>query len=374
MNAFWWLLPGPAGFVARVVRDIRKGNQVILALPRHLPGGIKPEIRRELGDAWPWFSLPGALEQDPASYLHERFMPQASPECLHTPEALIETVALHNRVFWLHLQTHQESQTWLPFLKRYRAACQAYGRNGPAQLVVVLEGDATHDMPAAAPCLKVRLWRNVGGGLESMLYADHCLQSLGLSILKRQVAASTCARIALWDPGTTAYLADRYEDFLQNPVEMLADLARSRGWTADAGPSWAHGQVDTVDGEERVHSAFYALQNDRRELDRRIWKGQVAVLFPFLEERRRELLETKRHTLYAPFETNRNGYTRYVDHIEELEFADIQEQLRTGFPYDSEALKLVGSLKATRDKLAHLEPLSEGELKEFFSAVAKRVR
>ena len=50
----WWGLPGPAGFVGQLERDIRDGRSLVLSLPRHAPTGLREALadRVRAADSW----------------------------------------------------------------------------------------------------------------------------------------------------------------------------------------------------------------------------------------------------------------------------------------------------------------------------------
>lgn len=85
------------------------------------------------------------------------------------------------------------------------------------------------------------------------------------------------------------------------------------------------------------------------EIRRRIWRGQVAVLFPFLEQERIDLLKSLKQLLRTPFHTKFGE----VDDIWELELAHILQQVKARVNLDTK--QRLQNLVSMRNTLAHLE-------------------
>lgn len=371
MNKLWWTLPGPTEYVAGTIRAIRDENHIVLALPDHVPTGLKAAIRDELSGAWPWRELSPEADGSPVNYLFERFATDASPDLIRTPQALVQQSSFANRVLWLRVRSENQWESWQPFLEEYRSACHSSPHQNPAQFVVVLEGEVATQTPREETLLTVRSWRGVVSELDATLYAAQLLRDRSLDHLPRQVAVSTVAAFALWDASVADELAANLESALKHPQGTLCDVARSRGWNAGEDPTWESGQENLFGGEELRHSAYCALRGDTNELERRRWKAQVGVVFPFLEQRRRDIIEALEDKLWAPFD--RNGHSRRTETVEELEFSDILWQLRNEGTVSDDALRLIRQLRDMRNKLAHLETLEWEKLRFSFAAEIRRL-
>lgn len=89
---------------------------------------------------------------------------------------------------------------------------------------------------------------------------------------------------------------------------------------------------------------------------RRVWRGQVSVLFPFVEERRQDVIEILRNSLEIPYLKMRPGSAtpNVITKVERLEIGDVLRQLAAQGRSDSTELgRLVRSLTQIRNKLAH---------------------
>jgi hypothetical protein len=119
--------------------------------------------------------------------------------------------------------------------------------------------------------------------------------------------------------------------------------------------------MDSLSGNEELHSSILVLDDRDREVDRRIWTAEIGVLFPFVEERRRDLLRTFGHLLQVPF-TGRNGDT--IEDIRDLEIGHIESQLqRSAQPVGTDTLRLLRLLRESGNSLSNLEPLEKDLLR-----------
>jgi hypothetical protein len=108
-------------------------------------------------------------------------------------------------------------------------------------------------------------------------------------------------------------------------------------------------------GEEKVHSAYLALDDPKGEVERRVWSAQVGVLLPFVEERRQELLARLDGVLRVPFRTR---FGEEITDLRDLEIGHIESQLLTSpLAVDPDVRRQVRRLREIRNSLAHLETL-----------------
>ena len=147
-----------------------------------------------------------------------------------------------------------------------------------------------------------------------------------------------------------------------NPRPILMGIARERGWdpAEDAASGWHRGMSDCFEGRVQPHSAMLAIGDRKNELNSRIWKAEVAVVLPHLEELRREVLSRYGRLFKLPFVTR---FGEVITDAFDLELAHIASQLAgLAGRVDFRTRRAVERMAAVRNKLAHLEPLEFGDL------------
>jgi hypothetical protein len=160
------------------------------------------------------------------------------------------------------------------------------------------------------------------------------------------VAVAT--ELAGTDPILAAILAKLDLQTLLAPLSLLGDHARRQGFNVAV----AARIEEVFDGERRRPSALAALAGDHAEIERRIWRAQVGILYPFIEVRRLDLVPRVRSLLDLPVETT---YGRVSD-PRELEVGQLVHFLR-GRRVPRELWQLLNHLKDMRHALAHLKPV-----------------
>jgi hypothetical protein len=188
------------------------------------------------------------------------------------------------------------------------------------------------------------------------LFSSTLIRAHGEPPTIMRTRTAVVANLALWDPAvaTTFSNAPLHEVF--DPMDRLRELASERGWTSNSPafePCWESGSHDVVGGCQQVHSALLAATGDVDEIETRVWKGQVGTLFPYLEERRRDLIDRYGHLIRLPITTydGRTIADRY-----DLELGHLRWQLQQSAagPHRS-ILRGMAKLVKMRNALAHFE-------------------
>lgn len=208
--------------------------------------------------------------------------------------------------------------------------------------------------PIADAALSARRWEGVIARLDMMLYLHERIAGRRLVPLHRRVLLAVLTELAGTDPELAHYLVDRPPASIMEPTHVLKQFALSRGWTPDRlkQTGWHDGTCDRLDGSCFVHSAAVAVLGNQAELRRRVWRGQVAVLFPFIEECRIRIIERVRSYIRLPLETQ---FGR-IERAEDLEVSHLRQTLR-GCHIPSKTWKLLNRIVQMRHSLAHLEPV-----------------
>lgn len=181
------------------------------------------------------------------------------------------------------------------------------------------------------------------------MYAAHLVRESNGAPLYRRLRMHLVAELGGSDPVLAGELAVAP---LPDPASRLRAFADQRRWPArlPAAGLWELGMKDLSEGRRFLHSAAVARVGRDDEVRRRIWRAQVSVLFPFIEECRADLVAKLDGQLRVPLETPFG----VIDDKRDLEIGQIGYQLaRANVP--DELRRLVGRLTAMRHALAHLE-------------------
>jgi hypothetical protein len=359
MDAYWWELPGPAGFLRSVWEDLRGGKSIVLALPATVPPGLRDGLAAFVRQAetWAWRDFPaGDGARSPAVLaedLHRRFAPP-KPGGVLSAGTLAGDPRLADTVIWVEGMTATAWPTWRAFLGQYARASQMRPEQGRGLFCVPLVGPVAGQAPQPDVALGVRRWRGIVSGLDVQLDLARRADDHPMPALHRRLARAVACDLAGSDAALARALTALDLRQLLEPEEFLRAEAARRGWDAALAsrPRWEDGLLDGVNGEDSVHSAALALCGDGGALRRRIWRAEVAVLYPFLEEQRLRLLPRLRPYLRLPLETTYGT----VDDVHELELGQLVYFLR-GRNLPRDVWRLLTLLTDMRHALAHVRPV-----------------
>jgi hypothetical protein len=228
--------------------------------------------------------------------------------------------------------------------------------------LIHLSGDVASDPPGVEVCQAVFKGCETVDSIDMQLFAASVLRARALEPLEKEFAAALLTELSLWDPETCTALAQRPATelirALSDPRPALVEIARARGWDGRSLQEvWNRGIEGTFGGRCLRHSAFLAVSGDINALEHRVWRAQLRVLFPLMEEKRLKLVEQLRPWLRVPFKTT---FGIVIDAVEDLELGHIDYQLRKLVPEaNRNAAALIAELKSIRHALAHLEPYTD---------------
>jgi len=347
INNTWWTLPGPARFVDALLDDLQEGRNVIVRLPQLLPDGLKEAMNESLTEcnisvlrASPGIS---PIKQVEVQYGLEG-------ECKDI-KSLASCRSLSGLIIWIEGVDSANRDEWVFFLTKYQHAVSAIQPHLRLRFCLPLIGEVAVNRIEPEVCLSVREWNNVLNFTDTLLHAARVITGAFSSPLQQRVAQSVVAKLSLWDYSLVHSFQGLTLDQIFSPQKVLAHVANSRGWNAKSyKPNWADGSLQEFEGKQRQHSCLIT----ESALRRRIWSGQVSVLFPHVEEARQDILPDIRRYLKPPFQTNCGE----IRDISELEISQIWYfLLKSEARVNPELTRKVSELKDVRNRLAHLEPL-----------------
>lgn len=366
----WWSLPGPVAFVEEVLGEIRQGKSVFLYLPKHHPKRLASVFREALQEDYRWLSLSSYDGSDPVEYLFETCVPDADCESLRTVQDLVQRDAFQGQVIWLEGIGGTFAQSWASFFLEYERVSRAVSPSRQTLFIIVLEDlDCMSAFPVAVGLSHCR-WDDCLRRTDMPLYSAFLVESRSSS-LETDLVAALVATLSGWDPDLCEFLAPLDLAELLAPQEKLLNFANQRGWFHHDSvqfdlSSWQLGLWQTVGGNPTVHTSLALRDN---HVDRLIWKAEVGVLLPHIEEQRQILLNSYGGHLKVPFYTNQGAV---VEDTRDLEMGMIQYQLRDCPHVPAETKVVISNLKKARNSLSHLEAVESAVLRFICGHVSSR--
>ncbi|MFO0822816.1 MAG: hypothetical protein U0792_06810 [Gemmataceae bacterium] len=359
MDAHWWQLPGPGRFVRDVLADLGSGRNVLLRFPSHAAGGCRESVAARVRDneLWRWRPLDASeltaatlAELTMALFRCLRCEPTAGQ--LPSPAGLAAAVP-DGDVIWVDHLDIDRWPLWSKLLGLFQHACHARDENRRGLFCIPLVGRLASE-PTPDTALRVHRWSGSVSRLDVMLHLDRQTPHTFPGRLLRQVALGVATELGGADACLCTKLATAGLRLLADPVALLEEHARERGWTAIVARDarWGDGVCENLDGEDRVNSAALAVAGDSGAIKRRVWHGQIRLLYPFIEEQRVKLVSEVGGLLQLPVETTYGPVDKAID----LEIGQLVHFLRSRRVPDRTWRRLL-LLRDMRHALAHLEPV-----------------
>lgn len=362
---YWWSLPGPEGFVRTLTEDLRRGANLVVALPRWAPEGLAQAVATELRDddllRWRPLALEGMPQDDPLGLLVRRYAPDVPERELRDPADLVESTAFSGNLVWITGLKEEAWTAWRSLLQRYADTVRRRPAEDRALICLVVTGFPPEALPREEPALSVRLWRDTITELDMLAWLHYLMgRRKTHGVLQRRLQVRHALELVAYDAHLACQAASQPLEDLASPAAWLAGVAEARGWTAKNAVCWEEGTCDSMEGQEVRHPAYLAVTDGAKgQLGSLVWRAQVGVLFPYLEEARNHYLREYGTLLKVPYQTD---YGAVIQHRQELELSHIHHQLRRrGGSNNLDRLRL---LREVRNALAHHQPLEPDLLRE----------
>jgi hypothetical protein len=357
----WWELPGPSAFIDAIAEDTRIGQSVFICLPEHCPSWLSPHLKRMIADTvdlrWESASVdPGV---PPVRFLFERFAPDADIDSLWNTANLVKQEGFRSRYIWLEDITSADWPIWSTFFVEYERLSRAVSDAQKTCFLVPMRGAA-----ALLPCpdgvgLSTRKWDGWLHRNDTYLFGSQNIPPRQ-SNLEDDLTAALIANLGSWDPNLVEFLSSSPLSELIQPTELFKQFAEANGWSLSGATlddlSWSRGLWQTYLGKKVPHSCLLAIVNGSRAIEHLVWKAEVAVLLPYIEEQRLNLINQYRGHFKLPYTTNYG----IVDDVYELEIGMIEHQI--GRTVSRSVSELISKLKDARNSLSHLRPAAEDVL------------
>lgn len=356
---YWWSLPGPSSFVRALAEDLRRGANLVVGLPGCAPDGLGAALAAELRDdeflRWSPLEWDTHGHDDILEVLCRRYAPDLAARPLYDPAELAASTAFPGTLVWITGIDQTVWAAWRALLDAYSDAMRKRRAEDRGLICLVAQSLPIEELPKEDAALSVHVWRDCVTELDMVAWLDHLMgQRPARTPMQRRLKLRHAFELVAYDAALAGEAVAQELDTLAAPHDWLQTVASVRGWTATTPPTWEEGTCGRLEGRHLIHPARDAISDDARtKVGSLLWRAQLGVLFPFLEEERHRYLLDYRSTLRVPHDT-RGGWI--ISDRSDLEIGHIHHQLRHQLtPKEGERLRL---LRDIRNALAHHQPLA----------------
>lgn len=348
----WHTLPGPTIFLERLQSDLAEGKSVLLDVPERLPIPLDRCLSDRLKTNFHWTPL--IAGEDPPLACIRRVIPDPTNASLSSPGRLYEIDGFSSRILYLTDIAPARVPAWVSFLVEFAHATRQQNMLERSSFLVCLN-DGVPVQITEDVLLVRRRWEGVVDETDALLLAYRAIRANSFSPVLSNLKAALCAELAQWDLALCDDFSRGSIYGLLNPTSTLSNYARALGWD-NVPPDepeeilWRHGILQTFSGRRRLHNAWHALQGRLDEIQSAIWRAELKVLFPFLEEQCLRIIQ--RHGRYLCVPHSRKDGT-ILKTVLDFEVVDVDYQFQENPAVPRHLRDYVHKLWLMRNKLAH---------------------
>lgn len=356
-------LPGPSAFLDGIEADIQEeGGSVILNMGRLAPPGWREELNRRMGSDWRWTPV-DANESSPLAGLTKGV--QSRNNVIDSVESIYNLEGIEQRIFIIEPSDEAVANTWMEFLPKFADITRQQPRLSRCSIVLSISSGPLKLM-ADNVMVKPYSFKGIVTPIDMLIYAyQHIPETPGNGVL-RNLRAQLSMELSLWDFDLCKELAPLSAAALIEPDSILKRYAEKVGFQEmvseeDNDRLIEAGARGLFEGEERFHSAMLVLGNDPKGIKQRVWRAQLRVLYPFVEEHRQKIITKYARLIKLPH-TRKDGIK--ISSLQEMEIGDIKVNLYSNLQFHKKLKNFVRNLWIIRKDLAHLNVVSAKQLAE----------
>lgn len=357
----YYELPGPSAFLDRIEEDIQEeGQSIVLKMGRFTPTGWLEELNRRLcsdSDHWHWTYI------DTSRGAPLQCLTKGSEKGRRTlcEENLYDLEGFGQRIFIVEPHGASDLDVWLGFLPKFADITRQQPPFSRSAILLTV--------PSGLPCqvnenvmIREYSFEGVVTPVDMLIYAYQHIPEVARGKVLRNLQAQLSVELSLWDFDLCKELSPLPVANLIESEAILNRYAEKIGFQElvseeDNDRLTEAGARGLFEGEERIHSAMLALRNDSEGIKRRVWRAQLLILYPFVEEHRQKILCRYERFIKLPH-TRKDGkdgrVVKTIALLQDMEIGDIMINFRHHLKYHKPLKNFVRNLWEIRRKLAHL--------------------
>ena len=331
-------------FVHQITSSLLDEVHVILNVPKKLPwrttfyDTVENILRRE--NAINRLKFIEAPDEEPGRYLLENFCKKEKRSSYRLGISYAEFLAgspditLNFCYLWIRNISGSKLEEWLGFIREYNKYC----RSGEPHAVFILETTETAEQYTGLQDIRYFSFDNTIQEYDKFTFCALACSNVNIQPTLRPYLVELAATLCSEDIELCPYCLESGIDFLQEPQETLETIAKT-GVRSDGSP-------------------FTALP-DSEDLRRRVWKSQLKLLFPILEEYRSNFVSRYSEKIEEriPIE---NTFREKITSPQDLQLGDLSlliSRREFDISLSNEEQQELMQFKKARDHLAHLKPV-----------------
>jgi len=337
----WTTLPGPAAFIERTAQDLNQTYSVVCRCPAYLDDSWSRKLKSQLETSYVWNDVACSPQE------FYRFCARlCGKESLLGPQDL-QRNSLHGHLFYIARPSADDWPRWVSLLTDFVIVQKTIDENIQKNvLLIALDNDGL-----AVPNEALLRRRDILDFLrdeDPFFHACQCSSRDGARrSIEEEVRIHVCSELAHWDFELCRYLLDFPLERLLDPMDLLKQYAKEKQ-VKEQDFSQSGNGTDRSSKTKLESAVLLAINGDREELSRRVWRGQVQVLFPLIEDQRYKLIKHLRSNFPLLLENAEND-----DGV--IEIGPLHNRMLQERKCSPRLVNLAHRLKKIRNDVAHLK-------------------
>lgn len=356
-------LPGPHKFIDTVASSLMEGRNVVVDVPEDLPVGLFDSIAQVLSEYYPWRRVKSEIESSdrPCTALEEAYLGDALLDRSATPYDIARIPQIQGVIYHV-VPGAGLAQAWLDFLGEYQSACKELSTSERPLFCLQL-GRSTSRTVKEDVCLSYFRWNAVISLNDMRYFAESFYIPFNGPLIIRKIITELAVQLSTWDTILCQELLTYGIELALKTQEVLFECLRDFKIIGDSNEDlFRKGLLDDFDTEKKKHISVVLHIGEAEELILRIWKAELIVLMPFIEEERIRLIKEIGTRLRIPHEV-KDGLP--IENPLDLEYGHLKVQIeKYGVAVTQNQRSRILLYCAIRNKLAHLEPIESFQLHE----------
>lgn len=350
MNHIWWeRVPNALSFISDVTNSLIEEKSVILQYTDALPwrdtfvASVQNSVQQS-NSSKRFDNIRGV--EDPGIFLLDtnckrekrtQYRPTKSYACFFAES---DDIVLHERYFWVIIETKKQLEVWSTFVSDY---VKARDRN-KEKAVFILEWHGENQVSRRKGILFYS-YDNYIGSYDSIVFSTLASSSIKQALFINQYLAALSAAVTGRDIELCAACLAKYEDFLHCPYDVVSNL---------------------VSSSRRSDESSYAFSKTRDEVKHCIWLAQIKTVYPVIEEFRKAFVSRYQNSIQSKLPISTLYGEQYTE-PSDVELGTLVYMTNTADlqipPEDYD--KLI-AFRDARNRLSHLDTLDFDQLQKLY--------
>jgi len=289
-HGLFWALPGPRRFSDALLTDLGQARSTVVRLPAIGVPGFGPCLQHALAQS----GLPCRITEttEGSNACEQILLGLGHTMGLETPQnAIRKACSGGQRVLAVTGIGPGEWLAWRSALMIFSHLAAHVPQSERATLVLVLIGPDYRNTVCTDGAMQYREWQGVISSSDALCLADHLLPMREGKPRIREILIHTLASVAMWDHGLLKHLAGQPPRTILAPSAALAAYAGGKGWNGNTREDVWLGTAGEYEGRQVTHTALSVARGTKGAVERALWRAQVRVLLPWVENERLDVVE-----------------------------------------------------------------------------------